>query len=279
MNQLQLLKGEPLRLTKDVSVKHPTLGDVIDVEHYEDYVSIMTTTSDDVADIMWHENKMLYTDIKSEWSFFIQKAIQDSKGHDVSFVDNNIEYVQSDCVFVNEDYRDAFNYFFSLDCEYIVMTVNKTDKVQITLHSVRRESNRYIYHNEDFQLTEIFYYQILEYLRQINDYRPDYFWKSCPTKKGKKMLLEQAYRQRESRRKNKRNQSISLGSIVSALIARGQRYKDIWDYPIYMIYDLYKRLSKVDEYHSTMQALYTGNIDTKKHPVNFEKINWASVIK
>ena len=119
---------------------------------------------------------------------------------------------------------------------------------------------------------------MVEYLIHINDYHPDYYWKKCPTKRGKKMLLEQEYRRRESREKNNRKSNIDLGSLVSALIARGQPYKEIWDYPIYMIYDLYRRLSKVDEYNGTMRALYSGCIDTKKNPINWDKVNWAAII-
>lgn len=92
------------------------------------------------------------------------------------------------------------------------------------------------------------------------------------------MLLEQEYRRRESREKNNRKSNVDLGSLVSALIARGQPYKEIWDYPIYMIYDLYRRLSKVDEYNGTMRALYSGCIDTKKNPINWDKVNWAAII-
>ena len=45
-----------------------------------------------------------------------------------------------------------------------------------------------------------------------------------------------------------------------------------------MIYDLYRRLSKVDEYNGTMRALYSGCIDTKKNPINWDKVNWAAII-
>ena len=235
-------------------------------------------TSDDIADVMWHNSKKLYTDIKSEWLFFIQKALIGARSSDVYMVDNNVYRIDSNCVLINSDYRDALNYFLSLDCEYMVMTVGTGDNEQITLRSLNREGNMLIFNKDNFQFTESFYLQMVEYLRQINDYHPDYYWKKCPTKRGKKMLLEQEYRRRESREKNNRKSNVDLGSLVSALIARGQPYKEIWDYPIYMIYDLYRRLSKVDEYNGTMRALYSGCIDTKKNPINWDKVNWAAII-
>lgn len=278
MKHVDLIRGRPLKLTDKVYVKHPTLADVCDLDKYENYTYIMMITSDDIADVMWHNSKKLYTDIKSEWLFFIQKALIGARGSDVYVIDNNVYRIDSNCVLINSDYRDALNYFLSLDCEYMVMTVCTGDNEQITLRSLNREGNMLIFNNDNFQFTESFYLQMVEYLRQINDYHPDYYWKKCPTKRGKKMLLEQEYRRRESREKNNRKSNVDLGSLVSALIARGQPYKEIWDYPIYMIYDLYRRLSKVDEYNGTMRALYSGCIDTKKNPINWDKVNWAAII-
>ena len=278
MKHVDLIRGRPLKLTDKVYVKHPTLADVCDLDKYENYTYIMMITSDDIADVMWHNSKKLYTDIKSEWLFFIQKALIGARGSDVYVVDNNVYRIDSNCVLINSDYRDALNYFLSLDCEYMVMTVGTGDNEQVTLRSLNREGNMLIFNKDNFQFTESFYLQMVEYLRQINDYHPDYYWKKCPTKRGKKMLLEQEYRRRESREKNNRKSNVDLGSLVSALIARGQPYKEIWDYPIYMIYDLYRRLSKVDEYNGTMRALYSGCIDTKKNPINWDKVNWAAII-
>ena len=278
MKHVDLIRGRPLKLTDKVYVKHPTLADVCDLDKYENYTYIMMITSDDIADVMWHNSQKLYTDIKSEWLFFIQKALIGARGSDVYVVDNNVYRIDSNCVLINSDYRDALNYFLSLDCEYMVMTVGTGDNEQITLRSLNREGNMLIFNKDNFQFTESFYLQMVEYLRQINDYHPDYYWKKCPTKRGKKMLLEQEYRRRESREKNNRKSNVDLGSLVSALIARGQPYKEIWDYPIYMIYDLYRRLSKVDEYNGTMRALYSGCIDTKKNPINWDKVNWAAII-
>lgn len=278
MKHVDLIRGRPLKLTDKVYVKHPTLADVCDLDKYENYTYIMMITSDDIADVMWHNSKKLYTDIKSEWLFFIQKALISARGSDVYVVDNDVYRIDSNCVLINSDYRDALNYFLSLDCEYMVMTVGTGDNEQITLRSLNRDGNMLVFNKDNFQFTESFYLQMVEYLRQINDYHPDYYWKKCPTKRGKKMLLEQEYRRRESREKNNRKSNVDLGSLVSALIARGQPYKEIWNYPIYMIYDLYRRLSKVDEYNGTMRALYSGCIDTKKNPINWDKVNWAAII-
>lgn len=279
MNHIDLIYGKSLRLTDKVSVKHPKLIDVCNLEKYDEYVYIMMMTSDDIADIMWIKNKKLYTDIKSEWSFFVQKSIIGSISSDIYILENGVYHLSTDCILINPEYRDALNYFLSLDCEYMIMTIGDKDNQQIVMCSLNKIDNMLVYSKDNFKFTESFYLQTLQYLRQINNYYPDYYWKKCPTKKGKKMLLEQEYRRRESREKNKRKSNMDLGSLVSALIARGQPYNDIWNYPIYMIYDLYRRLTQVDEYNGTMRAIYSGCIDTKKHPINWDKVNWAAIIK
>lgn len=279
MKHIDLIRGKALQLTENVSVRHPKLRDVCDLEDYDNYIYTMMITSDDIADIMWHNSKKLYTEIKSEWLFFIQKALIGGTSSDVYILDNGVKYLNSNCLLISRQYRDALNYFLSLDCEYMVITVGNGDgDEQITLHALERDGNSLICCKDGFQYTEAFYNMTVQYIRQINDYHPDYYWKTCPTKSGKKRLLELEYRRRESREANNRKSSVDLGSLVSALIARGQRYNDIWDYPIYMIYDLYRRLSQVDEYNGTMRAIYSGCIDTKKNPVNWDKINWAAII-
>ena len=165
MKHIDLIRGKPLKLTDKVCVKHPTLTDVCDIEKYENYVYIMITTSDDVADIMWHKSQKLYTDIKSEWLFFIQKAIIGARGSDVYVVDDGVYHIDSNCILINSDYRDALNYFLSLDCEYMVVTVGTGENEQITLRSLNKDSNMLIYNKDNFQFTESFYLQTVEYLR------------------------------------------------------------------------------------------------------------------
>ncbi len=71
---------------------------------------------------------------------------------------------------------------------------------------------------------------------------------------------------------------LSFASIVSSLIAQIGNCHDIWDYPIYTLYDQYHRYNKIEEFHNTMMAYANGNIDTEKNPIDWDKINWASVI-
>ena len=82
-----------------------------------------------------------------------------------------------------------------------------------------------------------------------------------------------------SNNNTKHKETVTLESIVSSLVARGQAYSEVINYPIYVIYNQYYRLIKVDEYQNTLRALYGGCLDTKKNPIQWDKINWSSIIK
>ena len=81
------------------------------------------------------------------------------------------------------------------------------------------------------------------------------------------------------KRIKKKKDRITISTIFSSLVAKGHRYKDVKKYPVYFFYESYFRLLKISEYENTMQALYNGCIDTKNHPINYEKIDWSSIIK
>lgn len=258
---------------------------------YEKYFSIMITSVIDVADILWYESQIWYEDIQSDWMFFIQRAISGSKQHDVLIKDSGFTITEHDCTFVNDEYRDALNYFFrsigseeQADREYIVLSIKGKDgKEQLVIRSLIKDGEDYVLLKDNFQLTEIFYDKTVNFLKEVNWYSNkgsgQYVaigdLENCPTKRGKKMLLEECYR----RRKHPKKGNVDLGSIVSALEVRGQDHDKLLTYPLYTIYDMYYRLCKVDNYAETMQALHSGCIDTSKHPVDFDKINWSAIIK
>ena len=133
----------------------------------------------------------------------------------------------------------------------------------------------YILKKDCFKFTEYHYNIAKDYLRDINWFHPEYEFTHGGNKKAKKYILEYDYK----KRKKSHRETVTLESIVSSLVARGQPYSEVINYPIYVVYNQYYRLVKVDEYQTTIHALYSGCLDTKKNPINWEKINWSSIIK
>lgn len=274
---LSLQRNKKPFILGNVALLQPTLGEIADIGYseYQKYLYTIIATSKDIADILWFDMKIWYEDIKNEWDFFIQKCLSKSKTINI-IIDGHDDIIQG--IGIANEYRDALNFFFNTTGEYVVMDKIINNQKQVYLYNVTLiDENKEIYllNNKNCKFTNHYYEILVEYLRKVNWVYNDYDFLHGGTKKAKKYILEQKYK---DRKKKKKKQNITLDSIVSSLIAKSQSYSEIWDYPIYMIYDLYYRYIKFSDWETTMQAVHSGCIDTKKNPINWDKINWSGVI-
>ena len=280
MEQLSLFRGRELKLTDKVSIKHHTFSDIEECG-YDKYCKHMTdivTEPVDVADILWFDGHVWYEDLKNPWDFFLQRAISNSTPKPVGFIDgDNLIYVEENCLFINEEMRDALNFFLGFKSEYIVLAITRDNTKQNVIYALNwsEKFELYTLEKDCFKFTEYHYNITKEYLRDINWFHPEYDFVHGGNKRAKKYILKQQYNQRNKKHK----EIVTLESIVSSLVARGQAYSEVINYPIYVIYNQYYRLIKVDEYQNTLRALYGGCLDTKKNPIQWDKINWSSIIK
>lgn len=282
MERLSLFRGKSLNLTDKVSVIHPTPSDIESIGYiqYCEYVSALSSTSRDVADILWYDMNIWYEDIKDEWDFFLQKCISEFNEVSVRIYDKDTDgvFVEEKCVSIGSIYRDALNFFLRLSGEYVVLTQtigNVKQTILLNVVSCEDSENVFSFNDQSFKFTKFFYEQVAQFIDSINWTTRDYDYLKGGTKYAKKVILKEDYRKRN---KKKKRALVTFDSILSSLVAKGCSYNEIWGYPIYVIYDLYYRFYKIDEYSNTMQALHSGCIDTKKNPVNWDKINWSSVI-
>lgn len=291
MNALQLYCGRPLKLAENVYVEHPkldkVLNDVGEKDAYSEYMknlTLITTQSKDIADILWVENKIWYEDIKSEYEFFIQECLADSTSNNVFIRDGEVvSEMDEECVVINNDMSNALNYFLNLNGKWIVLGRTVGETTQIFLLSAKYEDNKLYIEQDSVKFNEQTYYMIVEYLRKVNWINPEYKFLKGGTKKTKKIILQRNYEEREyEARKNKNmdKDEINFQSILSCLVTfKIFSYDELPNIPIYVIYDSYFRYVKVDNYRNTMDALRSGCIDTKKNPINLEKIHWSSIIR
>lgn len=298
MNSLSLQRGRGLFLNAKYSIKHPTLGEIENLDYdkyeqglvneygydkYNQLLYALILNSKDLADILWFENQIWYEDIKSEWDFFIQRALAQTK---IIEVDMNIEDIQgrTKAIAIDGNIKEALNFFLDIDGEFILIekAIENSDQYQIILCNAQYKE-QYINENGDsitvydvdensFKFTELYYNKVVEFLKQINWINIEYDFVKGGTRNAKIYILKNLYKKRNKIKK----QSIDISTINSSVIAKGKQ--DTWAMPIYAFYDCYYRLVKIEEYNNTMSALYAGGIDTKKNPINWDKINWSSVI-
>lgn len=283
INKLNLLHGDSLKLFNGYELKHPTLRDIVELntgdEHrYDEYLSYLTTTSLDIADILWAEQKIWFEDIKSEWIFFVERNLNLEKCVPLyRTLDDGKYTLPQKGYFIDDNTYKALSFFIGVEGE-IAVYIDNEQYLLVKIHP--GVYDMYTFTTEDIVLTELSYTMCRDGLKLFNriEGKNDDVVHGA-SKIVKKTMLKYAYINRMDDLKKKRNPDVTLDSIVSSLIARGISYNEIWDFPIYTVYDQYYRQIHFDQWNSTMAALASGNIDTKKNPIRWDKINWSRVIK
>lgn len=278
-DKLSLFRAKPIELFGGAKIKQIKLSDIAEIgeSKYQEYVGILTTTSVDVADILFFDMGVWFQDIASEWNFFVEKALMDSKDIIVKIDIGSGFIIDNKLKAISNTYRDAINFFLDFDDniqrEYFLWQDNDQ---HIILMSIYNNGDGFIYDENAFKFTEHYYNMLKELICKINWINKDHDLLHCKTRKAATWKMQDMQR----KRKNKRKESlVDLSSIISSLITKGQNYKDIWDFPIYLIYEIYYRLMKIDNYNNLTNAYYTGNIDKKKSKIDFNKLNWSNIIK
>lgn len=275
IDELRLIRGGNYNLD-GIQVIHPTLGQITDLglATYLEYISVFTTGINDWADVLFCEADIWYEDLESDWKLFLEREAV--RGVPV-LVEMNGGI--SEGVKVSEEIRKALNFVFlkNSDCEYVFTIANlENNETDTFLCEAELQNQRYLLKDDGFRFTKDLYDKLSLYLCKINWIKRKYDFLKGGNKTAKKMILRNSYNQRK-RRKGK--EFFTFESMISSVVAKGVPYKDIWDYPIYFVYDQFYRYTKIEDYQNTMSALYAGGIDTDKNPIKWEEINWSSVIK
>ena len=185
---------------------------------------------------------------------------------DVLWFENNIWF---------ED-LNVWKFFISIYVQYPEIQDALKWFTDLDFSVAENENGIYLYsENNHMAINEHFYMEILDFIKDIN-FIPD---KSkldisrAGNRKTKLYLLEQERKKRNKKHKTK----IDLSSIVSSLIWKSGN-DNVWNLPIFTVYEGYFRLNAIDNYDKTVTALYSGNIDTTKTKIDLDKINWSNII-
>lgn len=281
VDRLELQRGKGFNLSESVQIFHPTLSEVVDsgYETYLTHVSTLTATSKDIADILWFEMQVWYEDIKDEWSFFVDKCLTSLRSETVKIFKYDILLkIETDCILVNPQHRDAINFFFKKEGEYIALKQNINNLPQVILFNAKYDDNGDLFVDieNSFKFTKFLYDSSYDFLMKMNWVEKDKLLPKAGNKRAKIYIMQQNYRKRK---KKKGKKGIGLDSIVSSLIAHGKPSDDIWNYPIYLVYDQFYRLMKMKNYDNLSLGYYTGNIDTTKNPIKWDESIWYGSIE
>lgn len=274
LDPLSLRRGKGFKLRNGITILNPTLGEIenIGYDDYQYYVHLLTCSVLDYADILWVENKLWYEDIKNDWKFFLGNCIS-KKEMKICYIENTNEIGES--IVVSSEYRDALNFFLQLNGEYVISILTIDGNQQSILMYGEIENDICVVKKDCVKITEDYYFKMCEFIKKCNWVTSNYMFLKGGNKKAKKYILENDYKNR----KVKRKKYIDLNSIISFLIANSSYGLKIYDFSIYLIYDLYYRNIKIDQYKNIQSRFSSGMIDTNKHPINWDKIDWAAIIE
>lgn len=289
ISKLSLMNGDDFKLYShngtDYYIRNPKLLDIVELDKIEpgkyfEYLFILSSTVNDVADVLWCETQTWYEDL-DDWAFFIQRNITTEQNklsniYTIDYAGKDQIKIYLDCILMSDNFNDAMNYFFNTTGKYVIINKERDGNYDnfITINVHEASNNCYVYNTNNLKLSKHTYNIMIEYLSKLHWIKRDYDFLHGGTKKAKKYILQNDYKTRKKNKKPK----VDLSSIVSSLIAKGQRKEEVFNMSIYLIYELFYRYYRIENYDNTMTALYTGNIDTKKHPVNFDKIDWSNII-
>ena len=231
MENKSLLNQSSVKITDQITLNIPTIGEILDDEAmYFSIVSVMTATP---------------------YQYMVQLD------------DIGIDYTKI------TDYQ-LFQIFFPIyaqnDVSIIFGNLNLKD---IALYHNQKTNLDVLYSPlSDTTIDEFVYYQMARTMRQVNCIK--YERKRPKGEHTKKYLLEKERRHLknlERKRKNKEYEQSELEKLIVALVNNNHfkyDYESVRNLSIYNFYQSYKQIQHEINFNNVMRGVYAGTIDTTK---------------
>lgn len=266
-----LQSGKPLKLTNNISCKHPTVQDVLDIdsEHFglhseEIYYSMVDLFITDpyIYMVYLDDNGIDYEQTNSFEVFVLlyNNYIEKIKSFHSQFSDSELKYLLE-----NNIYSKAFKFFFGIDKFYIANDENG--------------NNVFAYDNGLFLFDKELYAYIEEFIKRINGI-PEIDKIYPDDDMAKQILLEDERDKLKKRLKKNDNDKENinrLGDLLSNItwVSKGgitpfNRNK----LHMFDLVDGFHKTDKLLNYKNTMTGLYSGCIENKK--INMKEIHWST---
>lgn len=266
-----LLSGVDFPVTKSLSVKHPTVQEVLDIDKenngyfsediYYSWVSVFICEPYDY--MVYLDDKGIDYESIDKFDLFIMLYEDMTEKYLKLLSDSNAD--ELDRLFMDNIYFRAFNFFLDMDTFVIAKTLNGevviADPVKNTAMIDR----------------EIFEH-IAEFIKQINGiYEGD---RINPEDDFAKQILIEDEREKIKKRERKKEEPIinnRFGNLLSAITWGSNGAITPFNRSELHIYDLVDGMSRTDKllnYNHTMTGLYSGCVDKDK--LDFQKISWQT---
>jgi len=233
-DDLQMYFGGDYKISDTISIKQPTVGDIINIgeKNYYSIVYALTAISSDLKSILW-EMGYDWTEVSDLETFFMMTRELSEK--------------------------DTSMFFGDLDLTKFRLSKRDDGELIMSDPDTGTIIDRYIY------------YRISDYLCRLHSVKKK---PELPGNKHTKMILIEDDKQRRKTIIEKDFKSQMLPLISSMVNSPGFKYSisDVRDLKMFAFMDSVMRVQTIKSVDYLTAAYYGGNIDTKKFDTN--KLNW-----
>lgn len=242
MNTMNYLRGEDYKLNQSITMKHPTLQDIIDYgeEKYNNAINLFCMKPYDLMveldDVGMDFRKL------SDFDLFL-KLIHLPM------------------------YQEAIEFFIGI-CKFEVLINEENGEIYLFDPFLEIKIDRYIYGKMREYVSTLHFRSDKREFNVGNDIAVQFL-----------MEEERTKRKRQANKPKKEFDSY-LADLISFFCwnnTSGYNIQNVWSLKVYQFYDGLHRLYKTDNYKNTMLGIYTGNVDGSK--INMEEISWSGKIK
>lgn len=239
VDELSLIRGKGLKVNPYITVRHPTLGEIVDFGElrYLQLVSVITSTPSDHK-VELFDAGIDYGNI-SDLSFFISQS-------------RHLDQENSHILFGDFDFSKC------------VLTTRKNDDP--ILCNIEGE----------VLIDEAAHIVISDFIRKINLLKKH---SEKPANAATRTYLIERDRAKQRRNKDVEFHSElkSIVSALVNSCHFKYDYKTIWDMPIYAFNDSIRQVQKLINYELLMGGVYSGTVDSSK--LNISDLSWIEGAK
>lgn len=266
-----LLSGVDFPVTKSLSVKHPTVQEVLDIDKenngyfsediYYSWVSVFICEPYDY--MVYLDDKGIDYESIDKFDLFIMLYEDMTEKYLELLSDSNTD--ELDRLFMDNIYFRAFNFFLDMDTFVIAKTLNGEVVIADPV------TNTAMIDREIFE-------HISEFIKQINGIHEGE--RINPEDDFAKQILIEDEREKIKKRERKKEEPIinnRFGNLLSAITWGSNGAITPFNRSELHIYDLVDGMSRTDKllnYNHTMTGLYSGCVDKDK--LDFQKISWQT---
>lgn len=267
-----LSSGKDLKISDKVIVKHPTYGEILDIDdkwdgfHSEElyYEMLMIFITDPYMEMVWLDDQKIDYESIDAYDLFVMKFKNLIELYNEALMKCKSDEERNQIINImnNDVLHRAFKFFLNQD--------------DIAL-CLLEESEPFIIGRSDqeFQIDRMTFNYISKFLLAINGI--DFKDRIKPANKFAKQVLIEDERSKLKKLKRKQSEKNSgvLGNHVSALCWGGNGGVTVFnkrDLHIYDIVDGINRTHKTFNFNHIMTGIYSGNINHDK--LNMDEVSW-----